>query len=291
MEDEQAIITARSRQEAMEWALVLASQGIQSTVEPVAETSAWRLNIPAKQYFPARESIRLYLRENRNRRWRREWETTGLLFDGRAVFYFLFLNLLHGIVATGVDGVREAGRMDAAKVASGEWWRLLTATTLHADIPHLIANTTTGIILLGVAMGIYGAGPALLGSLLAGAMGNGLGLLLHDGTYRSLGASGMVMGSLGLLAAHSWLHNRELGGLKLAVRGLMGGVFILLLLGMDPRSDVVVHVGGFVGGILSGLLWVATPNRWRQKYATDWGTVLVCLVLLLVAWGFALRFG
>jgi len=46
----------------------------------------------------------------------------------------------------------EAGDMDSAKVLAGQWWRLFTAVTLHADLAHLMGNITFGVIMLGLAM-------------------------------------------------------------------------------------------------------------------------------------------
>jgi membrane associated rhomboid family serine protease len=57
--------------------------------------------------------------------------------------------------------------------------------------------------LLGLTMGRYGTGAGLLAGYLAGAGGNALSWLLSDTPHLSLGASGMVMGSLGLIAIQS----------------------------------------------------------------------------------------
>jgi len=52
-------------------------------------------------------------------------------------------------------------------------------------------------------MARFGPGQALLAALLAGAVGNAAGLALRTEHYIGLGASGMVMGGLGLLTAQS----------------------------------------------------------------------------------------
>src|SRR5690349_9822701 len=93
--------------------------------------------------------------------------------------------------------------MNSAYVARGQWWRLFTAMWLHADVGHLAANAVFGAILLGFAMGRFGTGTGLLAAYLAGAGGNVLAWLFSLEQHRNLGASGMVMGCLGLLAAQS----------------------------------------------------------------------------------------
>src|SRR6185295_492432 len=84
-----------------------------------------------------------------------------------------------------------------------DWWRLFTAQLLHADLLHFATNAVFGFLLLGLAMGRYGNGVALLATFLAGAGGNIVSWLVYGASFRGLGASGMVMGALGLLAAQS----------------------------------------------------------------------------------------
>ena len=93
--------------------------------------------------------------------------------------------------------------MNSEAVSAGEWWRIFTAITLHSDASHLAANVSTGFLLLGLAMANYGPGIGLAAAYLAGAGGNFSGFFVYGKMHRSLGASGMVMGALGLLAAQT----------------------------------------------------------------------------------------
>ena len=275
----------------MDWSLVLISQGIESIIDQSAEDGSWRLIIADADAARAQTAIQLYEAENRHRRWQRPVEFAGLLFDGRAVLWFLCLVMLHSLVESGLEGLRLAGRMDAGAVAAGQWWRLVTATTLHADLPHLIANTSTGIVLLGFAMGAYGVGFGLFGALLAGVFGNLCGLWLHPTPYHSLGASGMIMGSLGLLAAHSFHVARRAQLAKLAWRGLLSGVFLLLLLGFNPASDIVVHIGGFAGGIWVAPIFEIGDKDSKKKSQRDTLALVLALALVLLSWALALVAG
>src|SRR2546429_5854414 len=64
------IIPARNRRQAMDWGLVLASQGI----EPVIEQSehGWILLVEPGDYARAQATLRQYQRENRGWGWRQE---------------------------------------------------------------------------------------------------------------------------------------------------------------------------------------------------------------------------
>jgi len=179
--------------------------------------------------------------------------------------------------------------MDGAAVAHGQWWRLFTAMWLHADLAHLATNAALGLVLLGLTMGRYGTGVGLLGAYLAGAGGNLAAGILSLQTHRSLGASGMVMGSLGLLAAQSvslWRntpHER-----KYLLTGLCGGVMLFVLLALTPGTDVMAHFGGFVCGVLLGSLFCLVPDL-AQKPKTNLLCGLLFTLLVLVPWWLALR--
>src|SRR2546422_5158304 len=34
-------------------------------------------------------------------------------------------------------------------IVAGEWWRTVTALTLHADVPHLLGNAVASVVLVG----------------------------------------------------------------------------------------------------------------------------------------------
>ena len=202
------------------------------------------------------------------------------------------LSALYAIDAAQFGHLRAGGMVDSQAVQAGEWWRLFTALMLHADLAHLAANLTTGFLLLGLAMGTLGAGLGMLGAYLAGVCGNVAGLLVYANPHRGLGASGMVLGALGLLTAQSIVFWRAGGaGKPLVVRGLLGGLLLLVLLGLspNPQTDVVAHVTGFLGGLVLGAVIVGLPVRWRQSRWIHRGAVLGCIGAVLFTWWLALR--
>jgi len=186
--------------------------------------------------------------------------------------------------------IKDAGIVDSEKVAQGQWWRLFTAVTLHADLPHLFSNLTTGLFLIGLAMARFGAGPALLATFLSGALGNLASFCLYSRPYHGLGASGMVMGALGLLAIptveENWRRSAVAG---LIIRGLVATFLMLTLIGFSPGSDIVAHVGGFVSGALLGLAFMLIPPKAFQDSALSLGAGGVFFAILTASWWLALR--
>lgn len=280
-------IECRSQAQALDLSLVLISQGIESVITHQPDNDAWLLEVAEADFLRATESIAHYERENRTP-WRREVKWTGLLFDVRAALWFVALILFHFLAEALQKNFHIPGAVDRVAVLHGEWWRVFTAVTLHADVAHLLANVTIGFVFLGFAMGCYGAGGAMLLSLLGGALGNVASLLLHEAPFRSLGASGFVMASLGLLAAHSLSSGRHEKRAVWIGRGVIAGGLLVVLLGLSPKSDVLAHVGGFIGGV--GLGVVALP--WRARLARHLSSAAclgVFLTLVVLAWMLALR--
>jgi membrane associated rhomboid family serine protease len=181
--------------------------------------------------------------------------------------------------------------MDGPAVAHGQWWRLFTAMWLHADLAHLATNATIGVVLLGLAMGRYGTGVGLLAAYLAGAGGNLVAGLISLQPHRSLGASGMVTGCLGLLAVQSFsLWRQTPHAMKYILSGICGGVMLFVLLAVTPGTDVIAHLGGFASGLVLGALLSLIPTVAQMPKANLLSGTLFAL-LVIVPWWLALRHG
>ena len=283
--DGQSRIPARNRRQTMDWALVLMSQGIAATIDDGADGAGWCLWVDPADYPAARRAIRLYQWENRHWHWRQPLPWRGFHFDWKSAFWGLFLVVIHGVSQISDRNLQTAWRMDNAAVRAGEWWRLFTAMLLHADVSHLLSNVTLGMLLLGLVMGRYGSGTALLAAYLAGAAGNLAGLLLYPTPHFGVGASGMVMGALGMLAVQSLTLLRHGGmGRKHLFRGLITGVILLALFGLNPDTDVLAHCTGFVTGVLLGSILVSLPARWRTRTNDTIAGVAFLGLLVVTGW-------
>jgi rhomboid protease GluP len=257
----ESIIMAGSRRKTMDWSLVLASQDIPTTIVK-CEPSGWGLLISTDDHARALEAIRLYRLENRRWSWRRPIPGSEAAFNWGSLGWCFLLILIHWLTLGPLVGFRSAGQFDSQAAAHGQWWRAFTAILLHADAAHLLANVSIGFLLLGLAMARYGPGPGLFAAYLAGALGNLAGLLLYPKPYVGLGASGMVLGALGLLAAppwHGW--SRHPNSLKQLIQAVCASIMLFILLGTDPASDIIAHLGGFVGGACLGLLLSPVPAK------------------------------
>jgi rhomboid protease GluP len=290
-------LAAGSRRQAMDWSLVLLSQGIESTIQHDPE-AGWGLLVDSRESEPAISAIHLYQSENRHWPWRQEVFQPGLLFDWASLAWALLLALFFWLSDQPLQ-LRPPGMMDNRAVAHGQWWRLFTAEWLHADLSHLAGNATLGFVLLGLTMGRYGTGLGLLAAYLAGAGGNALVWLLALRPHQSLGASGMVMGCLGLLAVQSLPLRHPAAGArsllsvgfpsrKHLITGLVGGLLLFIFLGLSPGSDVLAHAGGFLFGIVLGALLTFALGP-RSKPGLNLVSGFLFLVFTLWPWWLALR--
>jgi membrane associated rhomboid family serine protease len=290
MEPATARIPARSRRQALDWSLVLLSQGIEHTVERCEEAAGWELQVASADSENALKAIQLYQAENRHWPWRRQLFKPGVLFDWASLSWVILLCLFYWL-SDAYPALRTFGEMDVLAVTQGQWWRVFTAMWLHADLAHLASNAVLGVIFLGLTMGRYGTGVGLLVAYLAGAGGNLFAWLLAPQPRFSLGASGMVMGSLGLLAIQSFnLWRSAPQARKYILSGVLGGVMLFLLLGLNPGTDLLAHGGGFATGLLLGVILSRLPGASPKT-----GVHLFCgflfTALVVGPWWLALRSG
>jgi membrane associated rhomboid family serine protease len=185
---------------------------------------------------------------------------------------------------------RAAGASHAAAVLSGDWWRPITALTLHADLPHLLSNLLFGGLFTALLSAEIKPARALSLTLLSGALGNLLNALLADPSHASLGASTAVFGALGLLVATRLSTSTAGTSAARAWIPLLAGLALLGWLGgpserPGPHGPIQTDVAAHVLGLLSGLLLGILPTHRLRPLPL----ALATLTLLLLAWTVALQ--
>ncbi|HEU5068968.1 MAG TPA: rhomboid family intramembrane serine protease [Verrucomicrobiae bacterium] len=271
-----------SRQKAMDWSLVLASQGIPHSIASPDDRGEWTLHVASAEVGRAAQAIRQYERENRTRPWQQTYLAGRIVFDWSALIWVAALVGIH-VLTERHPAIAQAGVMHGTAVTQGEWWRLVTATELHADWAHLAGNLSLGLVLLGLVMGRWGTAVGMLAALLAGIGGNAANWLCQPDS-RSLGASTVVMGCIGLLATSPHASDSSSARMWRGFGASLGGAILLfLLLGLDPRADVLGHAGGFVTGIGLAALFHLRP-QWVRARRARWMATLMLVSLAAGPW-------
>jgi rhomboid protease GluP len=179
-------------------------------------------------------------------------------------------------------------------VTQGQYWRLLTANFLHANLMHFAFNMYALYVIGTEVETFYGPWRFLiifLSACLAGA------ICSYAFTYKvSVGASTGIFGLFGTLVAF-FVRNRavfgEMGRTRLT--NLIVVIAINLFYGLSVSFiDMWGHVGGFIGGVILG--WLLCPfyqieartNGFhhvvdRNSLRSEWLGVGLVIILMAVA--------
>jgi rhomboid protease GluP len=284
-----AVVFRGSKSLCHEYSLVLEARGIEH--ETAADENSWALSVPVGMRHRAYEELSRYSVE---RGVRRSLPQAVEPRPGAAIGLFVYVLILllvaycAGNATFGADWL-SLGSLDAG--ARSEWWRAVTALTLHLDQEHLLGNLLFGAV-AGIAVSrLLGPGVAWASILAAATLANYAEILVTPFSHRAVGASTAVFAALGMLSGMAWRQRLTLRE-RLWYRWapLIAGICLLTLLGAgSAHVDVLGHALGFLFGLAFGWIYVRTGvpgNRNRGvQFITGLGAVLlVCAAWLLALW-------
>jgi membrane associated rhomboid family serine protease len=182
-----------------------------------------------------------------------------------------------GQAVTGSSGgsVYDRFALDAADVAHGDWWRLITSGFLHYGLFHIGFNMYA-LFWLGrmiePALGHVRFGAIYFTSMLTGS----LGALLITPNGLTAGASGAIFGLLGAAVAMS-----RARGISVMATGIGPVILLNLVITFLPGSGI--SIGGHVGGLIGGFA-TATAIEWLgQRRRSPLPGLAFCAVLAAAA--------
>jgi rhomboid protease GluP len=286
-----------SERQAHLWALVLEARYVPCRIEP--DATGWRLLVPAEHLATARHELRLFEEENRN--WPPPLPPARPLTENTlaTLSVLILIATFHNLTRLDIaiygnyrPDWTALGSAEAGKILSGEWWRLVTALTLHADWLHLFSNLALGGIFIVSICRELGSGLAWCLLLGSGFLGNLANACLHPPEHSSVGASTLVFGAVGILAAQSLLrfrHHRQRRWPLPAAAALA----LLALLGTEGKNtDLGAHLFGFLFGTGLGLATEHLVGIYgRPGRRLNALLALAGVVAVTAAWGAALLYG
>jgi membrane associated rhomboid family serine protease len=291
-EGQAAALATRRRAECLEARLVLSAVGIPA--EAVRQGGWWWLVVPQERLDAAREELEAYRRENAQRQSPPRGPSPRYGGAGSAVVVYAVALMLIGTCAVeGALGLPwlATGRMEADAVLAGQWWRTVTALTLHVGAGHLLSNLVFGAVFGILAGRLLGGGVAWLVIVVAGALGNLLNATIQPPNHVSIGASTAVFAALGVSVADALRPRGEERERPLRRWSpLIGGLVLLGLLGVGgERTDVAAHVTGLLAGVLLGSFGCRLPPRWLVNRQVQAASGAAAIALVAAAWfvGFA----
>jgi rhomboid protease GluP len=217
-----------------------------------------------------------------------------VMFANGIVFLLMMMAQMHSGESTGSlmrsfdpelivrfgSGLSRPRALPDGTVTGGEWWRLITAMFLHGGLLHFFFNSYLLIRLGPMVEAFYGPARFWVIYLACGVAGNAASQIPFF--KNTVGASGAIMGLIGLLLAYGWRYRSA------EVRQMMTSLLTQLLLFwmifwlMSPRLvDHFNHLGGFLAGGLLTFLIPAREFRSRAELVA-WQLLALAGVLLVL---------
>ena len=154
------------------------------------------------------------------------------------------------------------------RTTNGEWWRLLTATVLHAHLPHLIFNMIALLMVGPIVERLVGRRAFVAFYVACGLAGSAAGLWAHP--FRvAVGASGAILGMYGMLVGLMFEHRPPVtrhalaegpiaqihrAQLQMFLHETMGVIVSTIVLSWwVPSVDNAGHLGGLAAGCVDRL--------------------------------------
>ena len=285
-----------SRQQAEQWSLVLGAVNIPSSIE--FERHSWVIKVSPIHEQKALREIAAYMEENS------EWppyrpkkktplpvltkyQPPTIMMMGALVIFFV----ITGPWASGSDWFSQGAVSGKQILENGQWYRLVTALTLHADVVHLVGNIITGGVLVHFLCRLLGHGLGWVLILLSGILGNFINILLHGNPHNSVGFSTAIFGTIGILSGYQAISKRS-AALKEIILPLAAGAGLLAFLGAGgERTDLGAHFFGLLAGAGLGALLVFLPSQriLINKASLQTNLFIASLTIITLCWWLALN--
>ena len=266
--------------------LVLLSQGIEHRLVR-SEEGPFQIFIVPEMESAAKTQLELYHKENPPKE---ENPPIPLSFSLQPLWVLLAPILVTLLQFTDKINLHSEGVSDAAKVLKGEWWRSLTAQTLHGDARHLASNLLCGYIVMNMItfrIPLLRLAPFIA---VAAAVANLCVSATVQTDFRSLGFSTFVFAAIGCLSVIEFrLMPKESHGMLRRFAPLCGAASLAVFLGLGENADILGHAYGFVAGLFCGFIPKKKSLRWGTPLSSADGIgVLMYYSLYLLAWKLAL---
>jgi membrane associated rhomboid family serine protease len=255
-----------SRQQAEQWSLVLRAANIPSVIE--FEKRSWVIKVSPLHEQRALREIAAFMEENSD--WPpslpqkeaplpvlTKYQPPTILMMGALAIFYVITGPWSGESAWFTRGAVSGSQI----FEHGQWYRLVTALTLHADIVHLVGNILIGGVLVHFLCRLLGTGLGWFLILASGTLGNFINILMHGNSHNSVGFSTAIFGTIGILCGYQAVSKRS-AALKDILLPLAAGAGLLAFIGAGgQRTDLGAHFFGLLSGAALGALLVFFPSQ------------------------------
>jgi len=193
------------------------------------------------------------------------WAMLAILASVFAIELLYGVEPFSGLLSPGLNTLIALGGLNKSLVLhSGEWYRVVSAVLLHANIVHLLMNgialLIVGYVLERLVGRLWFAALVLIGAL----SGSAMSLATNPDTVISVGASGAIMGLFAAAFVCSFRlpagANRTPVQMSL-LRVLIPSLIPLATTHSGGHIDFGAHLGGALGGTVAGLILLRNWDR------------------------------
>ena len=284
-----------SRQQAEQWSLVLRAANIPSAIG--FERHSWVIKVSPVHEKKAIGEIAAYMEENSD--WplsrpkkkvqlpvlTKSQPPTILMMGALVILY-----VITGPWAEGSNWFSQGAVSGKQILEHGQWYRLVTGLTLHADVVHLVGNVITGGVLVHFLCRLLGHGLGWVLILASGTLGNFINILLHGNTHNSVGFSTAIFGTIGILSGYQAASKRS-AALKEILLRLAAGAGLLPFLGTGgARTYLGAHLFGLLTGAVLGALLIFLPSQriLINKMTLQTNLFIASLAIVALCWWIAI---
>ena len=193
--------------------------------------------------------------------------TLGLLIINTLfALYNIHLNGLDNFIngTIGYEGMMQAGAMDSNS-STLSWW---TAMFTHFSLSHYAMNMFSLVSIGILTRNFYGHILYLIGYLGSGMITSICTHILSDDLTVSAGASGAIMGILGMCLIASLL-TRDVN-----MTGFFGSILFVVMFQVfmtfvTPDVSIIGHISGLIGGVIIGVILMILKNsisKIKERY-------------------------
>ncbi|MDO8947770.1 MAG: rhomboid family intramembrane serine protease [Desulfocapsaceae bacterium] len=287
------IFTTNQEETAATWSLVLSAVQISHHIHSTDNT--WQLWVNADNELRAIYELESYFTENK------DWppplpppdndftpllQPPTILLIGGLILFFSITGPWEDHSLWFVQGEGNGQRI----LQVGEWWRLITALTLHANTVHLLSNCFIGGWLIHFFCRITGTGLGLFFVLFTSGCGNLINVLVRGPDHTFVGFSTAVFAVIGMLAVLTHRARKKITGYHFLIPVMAGTALLAILGSSGEHTDLGAHLFGLLCGLIFGHLLGSEPlHSMRHSLVVQCIFFLLFLALLLGSWMLALH--
>lgn len=267
--------------------LILSAAGISHRIQ-IISTRQIEIFVSVSDLLKATEELQHFEEENKHWPPRPSKDDYAPVFRAMAPIVAAALIYMYGLSGewSSQNIWFSSGAGDSAAILSShEYYRLITALTLHADVVHLLGNCFLGSFLLHFLFLTLGNGIGLFSVLLTAGLANFINVALHGPGHHFVGFSTAVFAVIGMLCTIRFAEERRRTIIPLLMPVMAGFALLAFLGSSGERTDLGAHLFGLLCGLLSGnIVKFHNFTQWRDSFVLQISLVLSTIVLLWICW-------